>query len=350
MKPENKPPKQDNPYCGPGDHWKYGYRPSPKHWFFKRIFFLFLFLCLGPALIIFCLLRGNCPVDRIPHYLGWIFLIIAAGFFALRRMFGPLRWLMKGVEEISKGNLDFQLTNHRHHGEIGYLAETFNLMARRVKEMVESKSRLLLDVSHELRSPLTRMKVALEMTPNSKLKNSMMRDITEMETMLNEILETERLKGNNGKLSLTEVDLSALAREFALKYKTRKPGVKLMGKPKGLLVQVDESRVRTVIRNVLENALKYSSNQKKPVEMSLEEGTAQVLLSVKDFGVGISAADQEKIFEPFYRVDPSRTKDTGGYGLGLSLCREIMRAHCGEILLESEPGQGTRMILRFPKG
>lgn len=347
MKPENKPNPSRDPFCGPGGRWERHYRASPKHWFFKRIFFLFLILCLCPALVLFCLMRGNCPIDRLPHYLGWTLAVIAIGFLALRRMFHPLRRLMKGVEEISAGNLDFQFTTQAHHGEIGYLAETFNRMARRVKEMVESKSRLLLDVSHELRSPLTRLKVALEMTPKGKLRNSMMRDIAEMETMLSEILETERLKGDNGKLSLAAVDLGALAGEFSLKYRTRKPGVKLLGKPKGFVVQADESRVRTVLRNVLENALKYSADQKKAVEISLEEGAGQVVLAIRDFGVGVPEAEQERIFEPFYRVDRSRAKETGGYGLGLSLCREIMRAHGGEILLESGEGRGTKMLLKF---
>ena len=91
---------------------------------------------------------------------------------------------MKGVKEISNGNLDFQFPVGKHHGEIYYLAESFNLMVRRIKEMVHSKDQLLLDVSHELRSPLTRLKLSLEMTAESELKQSMLQDVGEMETML----------------------------------------------------------------------------------------------------------------------------------------------------------------------
>jgi signal transduction histidine kinase len=104
-----------------------------------------------------------------------------------------------------------------------------------------------------------------------------------------------------------------------------------------------------VLQNVLENALKYSAQQKRPVQVSVEPHNAHVVMSIQDFGVGIPDDEQEKVFEPFYRVDKSRTKKTGGYGLGLSLCREIMQAHGGEIALQSSPGKGTKVILTFPK-
>ncbi|HEY5037576.1 MAG TPA: HAMP domain-containing sensor histidine kinase [bacterium] len=341
--------RNNNPFnCGPQKPWgSPGWKPR-KHWFFFRVLFLFFWICL--ALVAVSLYsNGNFPYQRLLHYLGWIFLVMCVGFFILRRMFRPLGWLIFGVQEISNGNLDFQFPTGKRYGEIWYLAEIFNLMARRVKEMVDSKSRLLLDVSHELRSPLTRLKVALEMTSKSRLKTSMMQDIVEMETMLTEILETERLKGSHGQLSLAPINLSALAKEFTAKYKAHKPGVKVTGDSRNVRVQADEARLKTVFQNVLENALKYSANQKKPVEIRLEEGDGRTQVSFQDFGAGIPQEEQEKVFEPFYRVDKSRAKDTGGYGLGLSLCREIMQAHGGEISLESEPGKGTKVLLKFPK-
>ena len=110
----------------------------------------------------------------------------------------------------------------------------------------------------------------------------------------------------------------------------------------------DDARVQTVFQNVLENALKYSAGQPKPVEVAIKPSEGCVTATVKDFGVGIPKEDQEKVFEPFYRVDKSRTKETGGYGLGLSLCRAIMKAHGGEISIESAPGEGTQVVLKFP--
>ncbi|HTC20702.1 MAG TPA: HAMP domain-containing sensor histidine kinase [bacterium] len=337
-----------NPYWKGRGHWRWhGVRP-PRHWFFMRIFFLFFWVCvIWIAISLFS--NGSFSLKRVPHYLGWALLVMAPCFFMLKRMFRPLRMLLKGVKEVSEGNLDFQFEAKGRHGEIHYLAESFNLMVQRIREMVQSKDQLLLDVSHELRSPLTRLKVALEMTPKGKMKDSMLRDVSEMETMITEILETERLKNGNGKLALGPVDLDALARETQAKFKSRKPGVKIAGKPKALVIQADEARVKTVLQNVLENALKYSMGRKKPVEIHLSQDEKEATLAVQDFGQGIPPEDQEKVFEPFYRVDKSRTKDTGGYGLGLSLCREIMLAHGGDIRLQSEPGQGTKVTLYFSR-
>jgi signal transduction histidine kinase len=347
---EPKDPKWcPNPYGKGGPAaWKWqGVRP-PRHWFFMRIFFLLFWVCVI-WIVISLVSSGSFSLRRLPHYLGWTLLVMAPCFFMLKRMFRPLRMLLKGVKEVSEGNLDFQFEAKGRHGEIHYLAESFNLMVQRIREMMQSKDQLLLDVSHELRSPLTRLKVALEMTPKGKMKDSMLRDVSEMETMITELMETERLKNGNGKLALGPVDIVDLTRKTLVNFKSRKPGVKILGKPDTLVIQADEARVKTVLQNVLENALKYSAGRKKPVEVGLSWDEKEVIITVQDFGQGIPPEDQEKVFEPFYRVDKSRTKDTGGYGLGLSLCREIMRAHDGDIRLESEPGQGTKVTLYFPR-
>jgi signal transduction histidine kinase len=304
----------------------------------------FFVLCL--ALVITLSTGDGFTWKHLFHAMGWILLIFFIAFMGLRRMFGPMRYLMRGVHELSNGNLDFRFPP-KGRGEFDFLAYNFNHMADRVRAMIQSKDQLLLDVSHELRSPLTRSKVALELTPRNKLKTSMMRDISEMETMLTEILETEHLKRDHGKLVLEPLDLSSLMRDMIAKYKDRKPGIKLLGNPSGFLVQADRTRINTVFQNILENALKYSEDQKKPVEVEIESKDGRVGVLVRDHGVGIPPEDQEKVFEPFYRVDKSRTKETGGYGLGLSLCREIMKAHGGEISLESGPGRGTGVLLKF---
>lgn len=311
-----------------------------------KILMLLFWVCV--ALTISFFVSGSLPSYRILHIVGIIFLVMVFGGMALRRMFGPLRMLLRGVQEVSEGNLDFQFPIDGRHGEINYLSDQFNQMVGHIKEMIRSKDQLLLDVSHELRSPLTRLKVALEMTPKGKMRESMLKDVVEMETMLTEILETERLKNGNGKLSLSPVDLAALAGEMAKRYKGRKPGLKLLNGKESRIVTADVARVKTVLQNVLENALKYSAGQRKPVEIGLTAEPNGVGVTIRDFGPGIPLGEQEKIFEPFYRVDKSRTKETGGYGLGLSLCREIMLAHGGDIRLESEPGKGTVVTLRFP--
>ena len=320
-----------------------------RHLFFVRIFILLFFICTI-ALIVSLFSSGPITVGRVLGNLGWTVLIISFAFFLLKRAFIPMRILLEGVQEISNGNLDFQIpVRIKRQGEISFLANQFNFMARRVKEMVASKDRLLADVSHELRSPLTRMKVALEMTPKSRQKDSMMRDLAEMESMVAEILETQRLKSGYGKLTLKPVDLTGLVKDLIRNQKGRKPDLVLIGKPAPILIKADEARVKTVILNVVENALKYSSNQKRPVEVKLERTGKGIEVAIQDHGEGIPKAELGKVFEPFYRVDKSRAKATGGYGLGLSLCKEIMLAHGGEIRLKSSVGKGTEIRLIFPK-
>ncbi len=328
------------------DHWHGPWGRPPRHWFFMRI--LFFFFWFGVVLTVAFFLFGGLSFHNVLHAFWIVFLIMALGGMVLGRMFRPLRWLMWGVHEISNGNLDFRFPARGRHGEIGYLAEQFNQMVGHIQEMIRSKDQLLLDVSHELRSPLTRLKLSLEMAPKGKMRDSMLNDVAEMETMLTEILEAERLKSGNGKLSLAAVDLAAVAAETLKRYKGRKPGLRLLGERKGLVINADESRVKTVFQNVVENALKYSAGRKKPVEISLTTEADNALVAVQDFGPGIPPEERDKVFEPFYRVDKSRAKETGGFGLGLSLCREIMLAHGGDIRLESDLGRGTKVALRFP--
>lgn len=311
-----------------------------------KILMLLFWVCV--ALTISFFVTGSLPSHRIVHVLLIIFLVMFVGGMALRRIFSPLRMLLRGVQEVGEGNLDFQFPTRGRHSEINYLANQFNQMVGHIKEMIRSKDQLLLDVSHELRSPLTRLKLALEMTPKGKMRDSMLKDVAEMETMLTEILETERLKSGNGKLSLARVNLTVLVAETVKRYKGRKPGLKLLNGKENRTVTADEARVKTVFQNVLENALKFSAGQKKAVQVSLETVADNMVVTVRDFGPGIPAGEKDRIFEPFYRVDKSRAKETGGYGLGLSLCREIMLAHGGDIRLESEIGKGATITLQFP--
>jgi signal transduction histidine kinase len=114
------------------------------------------------------------------------------------------------------------------------------------------------------------------------------------------------------------------------------------------MIEADRARVRKVLANVLDNAVKYSRGGGAPVRVRIEEGNAEVTVRVEDSGVGIPADELPKLFEPFYRVDRSRSRETGGYGLGLSLCKRIMEAHGGSISISSREGEGTEVALTFP--
>jgi signal transduction histidine kinase len=224
-------------------------------------------------------------------------------------------------------------------------------MAEHIRAMIESKEQLLLDVSHELRSPLARIAVALEV-PGSE--DIIRRNLREMDAMIAELLESARLPSANGALQLTRTDLVALISEVASRFSGDLPGVRLLEPPSELLLELDPRRVRGVFKNVIENAIKFSSKDGPPVEISFEprgvgKSQNELEIVVRDFGVGISEKDIALVFEPFYRVEKSRCKDTGGYGLGLNISQRIMKAHGGDIRLHSLLGKGTRVSLIFPR-
>jgi signal transduction histidine kinase len=278
-------------------------------------------------------------------------LCLFAAFLAIRRVLSPLKVLTDAVERIRRGELGHQIPESGRD-ELGDLARSFNAMSADLKEMIRSREQLLLDVSHELRTPITRIKLALEMAPEGMAKESIADDLREMEAMIAEILETARLDSANGKLHLEDVDLAALAASVVADAAGRAPGVRLIGtKPgAGPVIRADRNRVRKVLANVIDNALKYSPAGARPVEVRIEQGPGEATVRIGDHGSGIPEAELPKIFEPFYRVDPSRSRETGGYGLGLSLCKRIMEAHGGSIAIASREGEGTEVALAFPRG
>ena len=279
-----------------------------------------------------------------------LFLLVSVVFIGahiiIRRMLIPVRWLAAGVQQIREENLDYQIPV-RGSDEFSGLTEAFNDMFKRIKQMLLSRDRLLLDVSHELRSPITRMKVAIELLPESAEKKRIGDDLVEMETMITEILETERLKNGYGKLNLQEKDLTEIIKDVSKEFKQSSPGIRLDEMLKSVKVKIDPDRVTMVIKNLLNNAVKYSCADSKPIEISIVENNDSVIVKVKDDGQGVPDKDLPHIFEPFYRVDQSRSKENGGYGLGLSLCKKIMEAHNGQIKIQNNAQRGITAELIF---
>lgn len=265
----------------------------------------------------------------------------------LRHLLRPLRILSDGVARFGAGELDVQVPRTTRD-EFGRLTEAFNLMVRRVRDMIGARESLLIDVSHELRSPLTRMKVTLEFLPADEQRARLAEDIADMERMVTELLELERLRLRRG-IETTRQDVMPLLREVAERFRDTPPGVRVVSTAREILVDVDGEKVRTVLRNLVENAVKYSLPESRQVEIAAVVNADTVVVRVTDDGVGIPESDAERVFEPFFRVDRSRSKSTGGYGLGLSICKRVMEAHGGSIVLERPAGRGASFVLAFPK-
>ena len=290
---------------------------------------------------------GELPAWSFLGLVGVVGLIIGVSYLAVHRLFRPLNWLTEGVGEIGKGHFDHQVPI-RSTDELGRLTQSFNEMAQQVSEMIRTRDRLLLDVSHELRSPLTRMKLVIEMVHDQSVKNQLQQEIRELEAMVTELLESERLNSETGGLTLAPTDLVPIVKEIVESYAAVGPGVRLVASPKNIFLPLDRHRVQIAFRNVIENAVKYSRPEYGPVTLDIEVLNDSVMVSVEDHGMGISTDEQSRIFEPFYRIDPSRTRNTGGYGLGLSLVKKIMNAHRGEVFVKSKLDRGSTFTLRFP--
>ena len=273
--------------------------------------------------------------------------ILAAAFFALRHILRPVKLLNTGVEQVGRGNLKHRVPL-KNADEFRDLAAAFNDMTARIEDMLQTKDQLLLDISHELRTPITRMKVALEFLPESRARKSLQADIVEMEKMVGGILETARLRHKYAELKKQPTDLVALLKQTAAAFEKQPPGIVTVDLPQEVILQVDPHQIKTVFENLLSNAFKYCEPESDPVKISLERRATDVIVRVEDHGIGIPQEELAHIFEPFYRVDKSRSKDTGGYGLGLSLCKTIMEAHEGKIEVQSRLKEGTTVCLFFP--
>ncbi len=275
-----------------------------------------------------------------------VIIVIAFSYFLVRWLFRPIRWLSTGVAEVSKGNFKVKVPI-RKHDEIGELAEAFNQMATQIDSMMKNKEQLLLDVSHELRSPLTRMKLAMEFIDNLEVKESIQEDVREMEAMISELLESARFSNNNNQLKKTTFLLNDMISEIIGCYENSNPGV-IFVKLQAVPVYADYDRLKIVLRNLLDNAIKYSKHQSRPVEIAVSNQQKNIIITIKDYGEGIPEADLTRVFDPFYRLDKSRNTQTGGYGLGLSLCHKIIIAHGGEINAESEMDKQTQFRIELP--
>ncbi len=275
-------------------------------------------------------------------------LILVGAYFKIRKILKPVTWLENGVEKVSGGDLSHKVPV-KNDDELGRLANAFNTMTGRVGHMLHARKQLLLDVSHELRSPITRIKVALEFLDDSKAKKTIQEDVKELEQMVTLILETARERNMAEQLKLETVSFQDLVNDLLPEFEKRKPRIRISKRWEPVTIRADREKIKTVIKNILDNAVKYSGPESDPVTLSIEKQGDQAVFTIKDHGRGIPEDELSHLFEPFYRVDKSRTRKTGGYGLGLAICKTIMDAHKAKIQIQSVPDKGTIVKLYFPK-
>jgi len=277
-----------------------------------------------------------------------ILLVLGLLYFLLRRMISPLKDIQKSVKRIGSGELDHRI-NIKRNDELGELSKEINAMADDVENMLEAKRQLLLAISHELRSPITRANVAVSLMDesSSKLKEELQSDLNEMETMVSALLEAEQLNHRHQALNLTDVKVCPLISDVISEHFADEPiQQNLVNNQSSLLL--DDTRIRFVIKNLLDNALKYRKQSNDKITITSKQSNKEWTLKVEDHGMGIPQQHIPHLTEPFYRVDPSRHRETGGYGLGLYILKRIVDAHQGEMMIDSEEGIGTTITLVIP--
>ncbi len=288
--------------------------------------------------------RGHLPL--LVALIVLLLLMIGVTYAFQLAQLRPLGWLRRGVDAVSKGDFTTRVPVVRND-EIGQVAKAFNGMTRRVEQMMSDRERLLGDVSHELRSPLARIKVALALLPASDKRDLIARDVREMESLTTALLERERVRTRTDRLETEAVDLVAVTRRIVRGFDGRPPGVELAEPAAAIEIQADAALIGVLVKNLVDNAAKFSLPDSRPVEVSLRSPDSGVEIVVADDGRGFPEDEVERVFEPFVKLDPARGHRTG-YGLCLNLCRRIVEAHEGTIAIGARDGRGTRVVVGLP--
>jgi signal transduction histidine kinase len=289
---------------------------------------------------------------RTPFGFGWMVALVgfavALGVYPIvRRLTKRLEALQRGVQRWGEGDLSVRVPEEGQD-EVADLSNRFNAAAAPIEELVRSHKSLLANASHELRSPLTRIRMGLELMgdhPGPTAREEISRDIGELDQLIDEILLSSRLDAKEADMGKVEtVDLTGLTAEecaradaeLELRPGTDSDALTVLGVPRLL---------RRAIRNLLENARRYGAGQTS-VELGSDAGAAEI--RVNDRGPGVPAVLRERIFEPFYRL-PGASERNGGVGLGLALVKSITERHGGSVRCEDRPGGGASFVITLPK-
>lgn len=300
-------------------------------------------------------MSGGAGERGAPPSMGFVALLAAFAFAValgsypvVRRLTQRLESLQRGVERLGAGDLRARV-DESGQDEAAFLAKRFNRAADQVQALVQSQKSLLANASHELRSPLARIRMGLELmesAPSPSLKSELARNIAELDALIDEILLASRLETQaSGALEAASepVDLLALAAEEGARLNVE---LAWHGGAHDANLPGDARLLRRLIRNLLENAQRHGG---QGVSLAVSADAAQVQLEVADRGPGVPVDERERIFEPFYR-SAHASESHGGVGLGLSLVRSIARQHGGSVqCLGRDEGGGARFVVSLPR-
>lgn len=279
--------------------------------------------------------------------MGLSFLLI--GYAAVSWLFRPINLIREGAAHIGRGHFDFRISNIRGD-QLGDLANDINQLAADVERMLDAKRALLLGISHELRTPLSRMRLTLEFLQDDKDRQSLKEEILEMEKIVAALLEAERLNVRHAALVRTNVRIADLVNELLNDFFSRdKYRIAVSQSDSTLRANIDEGRITLLLKNLLSNALRYSTAADGMVELTINSAGTDLVFTVRDHGPGLPKEDADHIGEPFYRGDRSRDRESGGTGLGLYLATLVAKAHGGSLILRENSDSGACFEVRIPQ-
>jgi two-component system, OmpR family, sensor kinase len=308
---------------------------------------------------------GSSPIDVLGSYdvvpgllLLAILLSAGASWWLARYISAPIYGLQQSARILARGDLDAKVEERfsRRPDEIGTLARDFNHMAAELKAQIQAKEVLLRDISHELRSPLGRIQIALGLAALDRASVEVQhrrieRDIERMNTLIEEIIRLARLTSAPQSFPMEDVDLGLLLDETADDVS---PEAAVLGhrvvvtRPLNLVLQGNPELLRRAIENVLRNAIRYSPDNEDIAVSAREEG-GSIAIHIRDKGPGVPETELERIFDPFYRVSRARAREGGGTGLGLAITARVMSVHAGQVSASNHPEGGLLITISLPK-
>lgn len=279
---------------------------------------------------------------------------ICMGVIFAKKISKPIIKVTDIADEISKGDYSVRTDSRTSTVELRELSQAINNMAEKIERQEGLRKQLTSDVAHELRTPLTNISTQVEVIvdglfePTKERLNGIYDEVNRLSSLVSELEKLQLIE--NTKLNKTEVDLLELAKSTASVFEAEFNKYNLQCTVLGekTLLFADEGKLRQVITNLISNAIKYSQSG-GTIEISVKSDGKNAVLSVKDHGIGISEEDKELIFERFYRTDKSRSRKSGGVGIGLAIVNAIVKAHGGKIEVESTEGMGSDFIVTLPK-
>jgi signal transduction histidine kinase len=294
------------------------------------------------------LLRSNLQ----PAHLAVVVIVVALCYALAFHLMSPLRSLERAVEKFGRGDLSVRAPERRRD-ELGDVARTFNQMAERLQTLLSAQHRLLLDISHELRSPLARLSVAVELARSvgsgAPPLDRIEKEADRLNELIGQMLEVARLESDPAHRRIEAVRLDeligSLVDDCVIEAQVR--GCALELEPSAAVsVEGDRELLRRAIENVMRNAIRYAPSESK-VEVALENDGGRARVKVRDYGPGVPDAALGRIFDPFYRVESDRNRASGGSGLGLSIARRAVELHHGS-LRASNAGPGLLVEIELP--